>query len=132
MRRKITLVGLFLVLTMLFVLAMRSESAVITVEITASGFNPQRCIISRGDIVLWVNNDTSLHRITSDDGYFDSGVLQPGHSWQFTFEHYPQSGREYPYHDGFDATITGTICIEYCNDYRWYVFLPLVMRNHGP
>lgn len=132
MRKAVACAGLFLVLAVLFALAMRSESAVITVKITAGGFEPQRCIVRQGDTVLWVNDDSALHRVTSDSGYFDSGVLQPGQSWQFTFERYPQSGREYPYHDGFDATVTGTICIEYCNDYRWYIFLPLVMRNYGP
>ena len=117
------------VLFVLLTIALLASGGTTTIRITASGFSPRRIIIQKGDTVKWVNDDAESHRVVSDGGFFDSGVLGPGESYSFTFDRYPPEGREFPYHDGFDVSITGTVCIEYCNDARWYVFLPLVMRN---
>ncbi len=38
-----------------------------------------------GTTVTWVNDDTQVHTVTADDGSFDSGDLQPGQSFQFSF-----------------------------------------------
>lgn len=58
----------------------------------AYGQNPLQ--ISVGTTVTWVNNDTTAHTVSSDTGQFGSGILQPGDSYQHTFD----TSGTYPYH----------------------------------
>jgi plastocyanin len=50
----------------------------------AYGTNP--LVVSAGTTVTWTNNDSVPHSATSDSGIWDSGVLQPGESFSFTFD----------------------------------------------
>ncbi|MEX2550278.1 MAG: plastocyanin/azurin family copper-binding protein [Nitriliruptoraceae bacterium] len=39
-----------------------------------------------GDTVTWTNDDDAMmHTVTADDGSFDSGLLDAGDSWSYTF-----------------------------------------------
>ncbi len=38
-----------------------------------------------GGSILWVNSDNVVHTVKADDESFDSGDLQPGASFGFTF-----------------------------------------------
>jgi len=38
-----------------------------------------------GDTVTWTNDDAMMHSVTADDGSFDSGLLDAGDSWSYTF-----------------------------------------------
>jgi uncharacterized membrane protein len=49
-------------------------------------FNPPQMIVQAGDTVEWKNEDIFSHTVTADDGSFDSGLIDPGHSWQTTFK----------------------------------------------
>ncbi len=43
--------------------------------------------IKVGDSVTWTQDDpTALHTVTATDGSFDSGFLDPGESWSYTFD----------------------------------------------
>ncbi|HEU0016335.1 MAG TPA: cupredoxin family copper-binding protein [Longimicrobium sp.] len=46
-------------------------------------FAPPRLEITAGTTVTWTNNDPLAHTVTS--GGFDSGLIQPGQSWSYTF-----------------------------------------------
>jgi len=48
-------------------------------------FNPARVTVKPGDTVEWENDDIFSHTVTAEDGSFDSGLIDPGHSWQRTF-----------------------------------------------
>jgi plastocyanin/uncharacterized membrane protein len=48
-------------------------------------FNPPQMTVKVGDTVEWRNEDIFSHTVTADDGSFDSGLIDPGHSWQMTF-----------------------------------------------
>ena len=48
-------------------------------------FNPADVTIMQGGTVLWVNGDNQVHTVTADDGSFDSGDIQAGGSFSFTF-----------------------------------------------
>jgi plastocyanin len=37
---------------------------------------PQTLTVTTGTTVTWVNLDEAIHTVTSDDGLFDSGVLE--------------------------------------------------------
>ncbi len=55
-----------------------------TVAIDGTQFRPAEITVSVGDTVRWVNHDPFPHNVTSRDGGFHSGDLQPEQSWQFT------------------------------------------------
>jgi uncharacterized membrane protein len=49
-------------------------------------FDPQQITVRAGETVEWKNEDIFSHTVTADDGSFDSGLIDPGHSWQKTFQ----------------------------------------------
>jgi plastocyanin len=48
-------------------------------------FEPADAAIQPGDTIMWTNEGSSPHTVTSDDGQFDSGVLNPGDTFSVTF-----------------------------------------------
>jgi uncharacterized membrane protein len=40
--------------------------------------------VNAGETVEWKNEDIFSHTVTADDGSFDSGLIDPGHSWKMT------------------------------------------------
>jgi FtsP/CotA-like multicopper oxidase with cupredoxin domain len=48
-------------------------------------FVPAKLTVSAGTTVVWANNGENLHTSTSFNGLWDSGVLQHGQTFQFTF-----------------------------------------------
>jgi amicyanin len=41
--------------------------------------------IERGTTVTWINRDNVPHTVTSDNGAFDSGLIDAGNRWSRTF-----------------------------------------------
>ncbi len=76
-------------------------------EGAAAPFDPASFPANAGEEVSWFNADTVGHSVTSDDGTFDSGVLQPGDRWTWTFS---QPGT-YTYHCTPHPYMTGTIVV---------------------
>ncbi len=56
-----------------------------TVEIADFAFSPPTLTIDAGESVTWTNADQVVHTATSGSGAFDSGDLDPGESFTFTF-----------------------------------------------
>jgi plastocyanin len=52
-----------------------------TVDIRDHAFNPAQLNVAPGTTVTFVNNDTEAHTATANDGLLDSGVLEPGSSF---------------------------------------------------
>lgn len=55
-------------------------------------FNPQQISISQGTTVTWTNQETNIQHTTTSDSKtgsetWDSGILQPGQSFNHTFTH---------------------------------------------
>jgi plastocyanin len=63
-----------------------APSGTITVDIRDHAFNPARLNVAPGTTVTFVNNDTEPHTATADNGLFDTGVLQPGYSFDVYLE----------------------------------------------
>lgn len=55
------------------------------VSIKNGSFSPASANINANDSVEWSNDDQRDHRITADDGSFDSGKLKPGDSYTKKF-----------------------------------------------
>ena len=71
----------------------------LTINIKDNKFVPALATITGGTTVTWVNQDAAAHTVTAGprdnpDSLFDSGPIQPGQSFKFTF--YMQD--EYPYY----------------------------------
>jgi plastocyanin/uncharacterized membrane protein len=55
-----------------------------TVVIKQMQFQPSQLSVEPGDTITWKNEDIFTHTVTSDDGSFDSGPIEPGKSWTTT------------------------------------------------
>ncbi len=53
----------------------------------STGFSPPTITVVVGvnNTVRWTNNDTAPHTVTASDHSFDSGNLNPGDTWTYTF-----------------------------------------------
>jgi plastocyanin len=79
-----------------------------TIAIGAAAFLPNPMTVKVGSTVTWANNGTTALSVTSDTaGLFDSGVLNPGDSYKFTFT---QAGT-FTYHSSSVPPLTGTIIV---------------------
>jgi plastocyanin len=56
------------------------------VEIREDAFAPDYLEVRVGDGVAWLNQSEGPHSVTSDDGTFDSGPLDPGQRFEIRFE----------------------------------------------
>jgi hypothetical protein len=66
-----------------------------TIIIANSAFgNGQTVVVRAGTTVTWVNKDNTQHTTTSDTGVWDSGIMNTGKSFSFTFS----SPGTFPYH----------------------------------
>ncbi len=103
--RLISVLALLLAAT-LFSTPARAQEHV--VEIRDFTFSPSNLTVNVGDTVTWTNAGPSPHSATASDGSFDSGNLNPGQSYTFTF-HTPGT---YPYVCQYHAGMHGTIIVQ--------------------
>ncbi len=100
-RRKLLLI----LLAFLLLSINSSYAASHEVSMIENVFVPETLSVVTGDTVIWVNNGSVAHTATSGtscnpDGFWDSGLINPGNSFSFAFD----SVAEYPY-----------FCIPHCN-----------------
>lgn len=80
-----------------------------TINIKDSLFQPSTLTVPVGTKVEWHNQDGVQHSVTSDiKGLFDSGVLNPGKKFDFTFKTPGSYGYHCSIHPGMQGTITVT------------------------
>jgi len=77
------------------------------VSIQDFSFSPDQMTVAPGTTVTWVNDGQQPHTSTADDGTWDSGTLQPGDDYSFTFD---QPGT-YTYHCSIHPDMTATITV---------------------
>jgi len=66
-------------------------AGMVEVNIADFTYDPQDLTVQVGDTVTWTNNDDVAHTVTagtpdSPTGEFDSGELQPGDTFSYTFD----------------------------------------------
>jgi len=76
-----------------------------SVAVTDGAFGPATLTIAVGDTVTWTNTDDSPHTVTAEGGAFDSGNLDEGLSFSFTFTEPGTYTYVCNYHDEMRATI---------------------------
>jgi plastocyanin len=69
---------------------------------------PEIGVSSEGNIVSWINDDSTEHTITADDGSFDSGPISPGDTFDNTFD----APGDFGYHCSIHPFMTGVVIIE--------------------
>ena len=79
-----------------------------TVDIRDHAFNPAQLNVAPGTTVRFVNNDTEPHTATADNGLFDTGVLQPGSS----FDVFLDGSGTVNYHCELHPDMKGTVVVD--------------------
>jgi plastocyanin len=106
MRRLTYLIALALVAMVMFVPSAGAQGNQ-TVYIRDFYFSPASITVEPGTTVTWVNQGQAPHTATHTGGAFDSGTLQPGESYSYTFN---QAGN-YAYYCRVHPSMTGTIVV---------------------
>lgn len=101
------LAALSLVALLLFAPTAGAQGETMTVSIKNFAFNPPNTTVTPGTTVTWVNNDQTPHTATANNGAFDSGTLQPGQSYSFTFD----KPGTYAYHCNIHPDMTATVTV---------------------
>jgi plastocyanin len=76
-----------------------------TVSIQDFSFDPGQITVAPGTTVTWTNEGPSPHTTTADDGSWDSGELQQGEDFSFTFD---EPGT-YTYHCSIHPDMTASV-----------------------
>lgn len=80
-----------------------------TVQVTTKDFkfNPAELVVKIGTVIEVANEDNTSHTLTTEDGSFDTGTIEPGKSTSFTIN---QTGK-FAFHCAFHPFMTGTITV---------------------
>jgi plastocyanin len=73
----------------------------------SNSFSPNPVEVKVGETVIWINDDSGRHTVTSKDGIFDSGMLGKGQSFSFTFD----KAGEYPYYCWPHLNMVGKVVV---------------------
>ncbi|HEU4584175.1 MAG TPA: cupredoxin family copper-binding protein [Gemmatimonadaceae bacterium] len=71
------------------------------------GFQPAELTVSRGDTIVWQNEDFVPHTSTARDGSWDSKAINPDSSWRYVTD---EAG-QYDYYCVFHPNMVGKITV---------------------
>jgi plastocyanin len=80
----------------------------VSITIADFAFQDGSMTVSPGTTITWTNEDGAAHTVTAEGGAFDSGNLNSGDTFSFTFE---EPGT-YNYFCQYHGSMTGTITVE--------------------
>ena len=86
----------------------KDATGALAVRIQDFAFDPPTVEIPAGTIVTWTNLDAVAHTATAADGAFDSGNLDPGQSFSFTFD----APGTHDYVCRYHPNMRGTVVVE--------------------
>ena len=104
MKRLLYLAILSMAALLLFAPAVSAQDDM-TVSIQDFSFSPAQITVAPGTTVTWTNEGPSPHTTTADDGTWDSGTMEQGEDFSFTFD---EPGT-YTYHCSIHPDMTATI-----------------------
>ncbi len=70
--------------------------------------DPISVVVGVNNTITWTNDDTMPHTVTSRTGLFDSGMIEPGSSWTYTFD----TPGTYAYYCTLHPWMTGIVMVE--------------------
>lgn len=82
----------------------------VNVRIVDFAFNPKTITVPVGTTVRWTNTGNAPHTVTSTNSprAFDSGTLNPGDSFEFTFN----TPGQFPYFCSIHPSMTGMVIVQ--------------------
>lgn len=84
------------------------SAAAAKVDIKGFAFAPGNISVPVGTTVTWTNDDSVAHTVTANDGSFQSGNLDAGKSFSFTFN----KPGTYTYHCEYHANMVATVTVK--------------------
>lgn len=82
-----------------------SSQAAATVRMKDATFAPADVSIAEGQTVDFINDDEAPHTVTAAGKAFDSGNIDPGHDWKYTFDKAGTYVYGCTYHSWMHATV---------------------------
>lgn len=79
-----------------------------SVSINNMKFDASDITIKAGTTVTWTNNDSAPHTVTANDGTFDSGNMNYGAKFSYTFS----KAGTYKYRCTYHPAMTGTVTVQ--------------------
>jgi manganese oxidase len=73
------------------------------------GYSPDivTVMVGMNNTITWTNNDNAAHTVTALDNSFNSGNLDPGQTWIYTFS----TPGTYHYHCLYHPWMNGTVIV---------------------
>jgi len=69
---------------------------------------PSEITVPAGTTISWTNDDATIHTVTEQDGFFDSGIMSPGSIWEYTFD----IASEFDYYCSLHPFMTGKVIVK--------------------
>jgi len=85
-----------------------TSASAASVDIKGFAFNAPSLEVAVGTTVTWTNDDSTAHTVSQVGGGFDSGKIDPGATFSFTFT----TAGTYDYFCQFHANMKGTIVVK--------------------
>ena len=90
-----------------------SNGATVTIvsgarSLTTTAYSPNPISVSVGTTITWLNNDSTAHTATSNNGAFDTGTISAGGSVSRQFS----TAGSFPYHCSFHPGMVATINVQ--------------------
>jgi plastocyanin len=104
----IVLIAVFVLISIILPIGCKSSSSPNTVNIVSSSYDPPSISVTLGTTVTWKNKANITHDVVSDTGIFNSGFIDPGGSYSFTFS----TAGTYHYHCTLHPGMTGTVNVQ--------------------
>jgi plastocyanin len=76
-------------------------------------FSPSTITVTAGTTITWTNKDAVAHTVTSDDGLFDSGSINPDGNYSHLF---PTPGT-FNYHCSIHPNMVGKVIVQASSGY---------------
>jgi plastocyanin len=87
--------------------ASKAPAGAVTVTIQNFAYHAPTITVKAGMKVTWTNRDTTNHTVTADNGKFDLGNIDPGHSKAMMFT----KPGTYHYHCTYHPFMHGTVVV---------------------
>ena len=79
-----------------------------SVSIVNFAFSPATLNVALGTTVIWTNNDSTTHTVTSDTGVFNSGGMGQNATFSYTFN----TAGTYTYYCSVHTYMKGTVVVK--------------------